>query len=101
MYTVEIFCNSIFLKNHWTWTWKISNCVTGVTGLRLTLWYNGPESEKRSNYLTGLWLILWYDGMRLEKYSEYLARFGLMLRYIGLGLEKEIGQLSGLWLILA
>ena len=35
LHTVKIFCNSI-LRNQWTWTFKILDCLTG---LRLTLWY--------------------------------------------------------------
>ena len=38
----EILCNLV-LRNHWTWTWKISNCLTG---LRLVLWYHGLGLKK-------------------------------------------------------
>ena len=84
-YTVKVFCNSI-KKNHWTRTWKTS--LTKLTGLGLTLWYNGLELEKCLNYLNGVQLIWWYTGIRLEKYSEYLTGYGLILWYIGLGVEK-------------
>ena len=42
VHTVKIFGNLI-LKNHWTWTWKILD------------------------YLTGFWLTLWYTGLELKK----------------------------------
>ena len=48
--TVEIFCNSI-LRNHWTWTSKISDCLIR---LGLTLWHIGLGLEKYLNYFTGL-----------------------------------------------
>ena len=61
LYTVEIFFNSVLRKKNRTFTWKISNCLTGLTGLGLTLWYNGLELEKYLNYRTWLGLILWLE----------------------------------------
>ena len=61
LYTVEIFFNSILRKKNRTFSWKISNCLTGLTGLGLTLWYNRLELEKYLNYLTWLGLILWLE----------------------------------------
>ena len=54
LHKVDIFCNLI-LRNHWTWTCKILNCLTG---LGLTLWYTGLGLKKSLNYLTGLGLVL-------------------------------------------
>ena len=62
-----VFCNLI-LRNHWTWTWKISDCFTRLV---LTL-YIGFGLESYLNYLTGLGLILWYIRVRLKKYSDCL-----------------------------
>ena len=50
----EIFWNLI-LRNHWTWTWKISDCLTG---LGLTLWYIGLGLARYLNYLAGLGFVL-------------------------------------------
>ena len=36
LHTVKIFCNLI-LRNHWTWTWKILDRLTGL-GLTLIYW---------------------------------------------------------------
>ena len=60
LHTVEILYNLI-LRNHWTWTWQISDYLNG---LGLILWYTELE------HLTGLRLILLYLGVRLEKYSD-------------------------------
>ena len=92
LYTFEIFCNLI-LRNHWTWTWKISDCLTGFG---LTSWYIGLGLKRYLNYLTWMGLILWYNGVRLKKYSDYLTGFGLILWYIGLGLEKHLTGLPNL-----
>ena len=63
-------------ENYWTWTLKISNCLTG---LGLTLRYIWLELKKYRNYLNGLELILWYIGVRREKYLDHLTAFGLIL----------------------
>ena len=83
LHTVDLFWNLI-LKNHWTWTWKMSDFLTG---LELTIWYTGLWRVKHLNYLTGLELILYYVGVWLEKYSNYFTGSGLILWYIGIGLE--------------
>ena len=80
--TAEIFWNLI-LRNHWTWTWKILDCLTGHG---LILWYNGLGLEKYLNYLAGLGFVLYYIRIRLEKYLDYLG-FELVLWYIGLGIN--------------
>ena len=54
LHKVEIFCNLI-LRNHWTWTRKISGCPTG---LGLTLRYIRLGLKKYLKYLTGIGLIL-------------------------------------------
>ena len=80
--------NSIFRKEyHWTWTWKISDCLTR---LGLTLWCVGLGLEKYLNYFTALGLILWLVGVRVENYWDYLTGFGLILWHIGLGLKKHL-----------
>ena len=84
LHAVEIFCNLI-LRNHWTWTWKISYCLTG---LGLTLRYIVFGLKKYLNYLSGIGLILWYTGVTLEKYLDYLTGVGLILWHIRLGLEN-------------
>ena len=81
---VKIFCNLI-LRNHWIWTWKILDCLTG---LRLTLWYIGPGFKKYLNNFNGLRLVSWYIGVILEKYLDYLG-FGVILWYTGLVLEEH------------
>ena len=70
---IEIF-RSLILRNHRTWTWKISDCLTG---LGLTLWYIGLGPEGYLNYITLMELVLWY--IRLKKYSVYLSGIGLIL----------------------
>ena len=70
-----VFCNLI-LRNHWAWTWKISDCFTGLV---LTLWYIGFGLESYLNYLTGLGLILWYIRVTLKKYSNSLIYYILDL----------------------
>ena len=74
-YSYDKFCNLI-LRNLWTWTWKISD---SLTGFGLTLWYNGLGLRKYLNYLTGHGLI--FVGVRLEKLLEFPV-FGLILWYI-------------------
>ena len=53
LHTAEIFSNLI-LRNHWTWTRKISDCLTGL-GLTLCIELG---LEKYLNYLPELGLIL-------------------------------------------
>ena len=60
LHTAEIFCNLI-LRNHWSWTWKILECLTE---LRLTLLYIGLGPKKYANYLTGL--NSFYDILELD-----------------------------------
>ena len=84
LHTVEIFCNLIF-RNHWTWTWNVSDCLTG-----LNLRYIGFGLKKYLNHLNEPGSILWYIEVRLEKYFDYPSGFGLILWYIGLGPEKYL-----------
>ena len=84
------------LRNHWTWTWKIADCLTG---LGLTLWYIGLGIKKQLNYLTGIGFVLWDSDcirVRLEKYLDYLG-FELILWYIGVGLNTRIKLLDSDW----
>ena len=45
-------------ENHWTWTWRIMNCLTGFTGLGLTLKYVLGLNSK--NYWTSLLASDWF-----------------------------------------
>ena len=59
LHAVKIFCN-FTLGNHWTWTWKISDCLTG---LELTLWY---DLDSENTWTTLLDLDWFCDILKLD-----------------------------------
>ena len=70
LHTDEIFHN-LFLRNYWTWTWKISGSITAVG---LTLWYIGHSQSDLDSENT--WNILldsdwFYDILELDLHLDW------------------------------
>ena len=86
LYTVKIFFNSIFKKNHWTWTWKTSNCYTGIIRSRLTLWYNGFAKNTWTALLESDWF---YDILESDLKSTQTTLLDLQWFYDILDLDLK------------
>ena len=65
LHAAEIFHNFI-LRNHWTWTWKISDYLTGLVlplyiGFGIKKYLNYQYIGIRFGKYLGVGLILWYN----------------------------------------